>query len=70
MKTTLSLLRLLPLRSILSTNFTRFFHGIDFIFRFFDFLETFFTCCHFVLLSETTLQEACKREASLVSFGA
>ncbi len=32
-KTTLSLLRLLPLRSILSTNFTRFFHGIDYIFR-------------------------------------
>ena len=31
-KTTLSLLRLLPLRSILSTNFTRFFHGIDYIF--------------------------------------
>jgi hypothetical protein len=32
-KTTLSLLRLLPFRSILSTNFTRFFHGIDYIFR-------------------------------------
>jgi len=33
MKTTLSLLRLLPFRSILSTNFTRFFPGIDYVLR-------------------------------------
>jgi hypothetical protein len=32
-KTTLSLLRLLPFRSILSTNFTRFFPGIDYVLR-------------------------------------